>query len=403
MALQNGSLKSLRERNRLRVIGALRTRGAISRAEIARETGLSRSTVSSLVSDLQSDGLLVERPPDGDAPGPQGGRPPTLLTLTPSVGAAVGIDFGKRHLAVAIADLSHAILGETWSEMDEDYPAAEGLDVAASLVHKLLRAARVPRDRVLGVGMGLPGPIHMVTGTVASSAILPGWIDVRGEREMAARLSLPVTLDNDANLGALAELTWGAGRGCEHLIYLKVSNGIGAGLIVGGRLFRGAGGTAGEIGHTILDETGDICRCGNRGCLETYASGPAIVDLLRRSLGEEVSLEAVLARAADGDAGCRRAVADAGRHVGKTAANLCNVFNPERIIVGGSIGAAGDLLLEPVRDAIDRYAISTAARDVDVAPGELGDRAELLGAVARALQDADPIATPRPVAEASSH
>jgi predicted NBD/HSP70 family sugar kinase len=400
---ESGSLGSLRGLNRGRVITALREVGVGSRADIARRTGLSRSTVSTIVGQLLDDGLVVNH--EGEAPvGPTtgAGRPPTLIALAPTAGAAVGIDFGKRHLAVAVADLSHAILAETWSEMEEDYPAARGLDAAAELVRKLLRQARTPRERVLGVGMGLPGPIHMATGTVGSSAILPGWVGVRGAEEMQSRLSLPVRVENDANLGALAELTWGAGRDCSHLAYLKVSNGIGAGMILEGRLFRGAGGTAGEIGHTILDETGDICRCGNRGCLETYAAGPAIVDLLSRSLGEELTLEAVLARAADGDAGCRRAIADAGRHVGTAAANLCNVFNPQRIVVGGSIGAAGDVVLEPMREAVNRYAIATAAQDVEIVPGELGDRAELLGAVALVLHGADAIALPARQVEAAT-
>jgi predicted NBD/HSP70 family sugar kinase len=398
---ESGSLGSLRELNRARVVTALRQVGVASRADIARRTGLSRSTVSTIVANLLDDGLVVNHEGDARAPvNPGAGRPPTLLTLTPSAGAAVGIDFGKRHLAVAVADLSHSILGETWQEMEDDYPAARGLDAAAELVRKLLRQARVSRDRVLGVGLGLPGPIHSITGTVGSASILPGWVGVRASDEMQARLSLPVHVDNDANLGALAELTWGAGRGCAHLVYLKVSNGIGAGLIVGARLFRGAGGTAGEVGHTILDETGDICRCGNRGCLETYAAGPAIVELLRRSLGEDLTLESVLARAAEGDAGCRRAIADAGRHIGNAAANLCNVFNPERIVVGGSIGNAGDVLLEPMREAVARYAIHTAAADVEIVPSELGDRAELLGAVAQVLHGADPIAIPIQAVEA---
>jgi predicted NBD/HSP70 family sugar kinase len=398
---ESGSLGSLRELNRGRVVTALREMGVASRADVARRTGLSRSTVSTIVAHLVEDGLVVNH--EGDAPAPANigaGRPPTLLTLTPSAGAAVGIDFGKRHLAVAVADLSHAMLGETWREMEDDYPAASGLDAAAELVRKLLRQAGVSRDRVLGVGLGLPGPIHSVTGTVGSASILPGWVGVRASDEMQARLSLPVHVENDANLGALAELTWGAGRDCEHLVYLKVSNGIGAGLIVDGRLFRGAGGTAGEIGHTILDETGDICRCGNRGCLETYAAGPAIVELLRRSLGEDLTLETVLARAAEGEAGCRRAIADAGRHVGTAAANLCNVLNPRRIVVGGSIGTAGDVLLEPMREAVARYAIHTAAADVEIVPSQLGDRAELLGAVALVLHGADPIATPIRAVEA---
>ena len=133
--------------------------------------------------------------------------------------------------------------------------------------------------------MGLPGPVHS-TGVVGSSAILPGWAGTHAAERMADRLSMPVWLGNDANLGALAESTWGAGRDAGGLVYLKLATGIGAGIVIDGRLFEGAGGTAGEIGHTSLDETGDICRCGNRGCLETYASGSAIAGLLSRSLGE---------------------------------------------------------------------------------------------------------------------
>ena len=398
-----GSLGSLRELNRGRIVAALRDLGVASRAEIARRTGLSRSTVSTIVGDLLEEGLVVNY--HGDIPFPQNhgaGRPPTLISLAPSAGTAVGIDFGKRHLAVAVADLSHTVLAETWRDIEPDYPAAKGLDVAADVVRQMLSETGADRDRILGVGLGLPGPIHARTGAVGSPAILPGWVDTRPGAEMRARLSLPVFVENDANLGALAELMWGAGRGCSQLVYLKVSNGIGAGLIVDGHLFRGAGGTAGEIGHTILDETGDICRCGNRGCLETYASGPAIVGLLHRSLGQELTLDSVLARAAEGDAGCRRAIADAGRHVGTAAANLCNVFNPERIVVGGSIGAAGAVLTDPMREAVSRYAIHTAAADVEIVPGHLGGRAELLGAVALVLQTSVPASTPRSVTAAGA-
>jgi predicted NBD/HSP70 family sugar kinase len=401
---ESGSLGSLRELNRGRIVAALRELGVASRAEIARRTGLSRSTVSTIVADMLDDGLVVNHSGDaGSRDAVAGaGRPPMLITLSPSAGTAVGIDFGKRHLAVAVADLSHTILAETWRELSEDYTAAQGLDAAAELVRKLLRGARVDRGRVLGVGMGLPGPIHAPTGVVGSSAILPGWVGVRAAEEMQARLSLPVQVENDANLGALAELMWGAGKACDDLVYVKAATGIGGGLIVRGRLYRGAGGTAGEIGHTILDETGDICRCGNRGCLETYAGGPAIVELLRRSLGEELTIEAVLERSAEGDAGCRRAIADAGRHIGTAVANLCNLLNPQRVVVGGSIGTAGDVLLDPMRDAVRRHAIATAAQDVRIVRGELGDRAELLGAVALVLQTADPIVAAIRPAEASA-
>ena len=386
-----GSLRSLRELNRERVVQTLRDVGVASRADIARATGLSRTTVSSLVADLKDEGLIVERAGGrtaGAAAG-QSGRPPVLIGLSRAAGVVVGIDFGKRHLAVAVSDLSHEVLAEYRREMPEDYAAEDGMDTASDLVDAALDDAGARRDGVLGVGLGLPGPIHRLTGTIGSPAILPGWVGIRVADEMTARLDLPVQVDNDANLGALSEFLWGAGRTANSLAYLKVATGIGAGLIVEGRLFHGAGGTAGEIGHTTIDENGPICRCGRRGCLETFAAGPALIELLRPSLGADLTVEAVLERAYEGDPGCQRALADAGRHIGQALGNLCNLFNPERIVVGGSLGAAGDLLLDPVREAVERAAIPSAADDVEIVLGVLGQRAELLGAVGLVLHEAD--------------
>jgi predicted NBD/HSP70 family sugar kinase len=390
---RSGSLESLRERNRGRVLDAMRELGVASRAAIARHTGLSRSTVSSLVNELQEAGWVVDREGGGD-PGEKarGGRPPMLIALDRSAGVAVGIDFGKRHLAVAAADLSHTILAESRREMPEGYDSHNGLDGATVLVHEVLNSAAVDRDSVIGVGLGLPGPINLATGTVGSSAILPGWIGVQVADQMSKRLGLPVLVDNDANLGALSELHWGAGRGVSSLAYLKVSTGIGAGLVIDGRLFRGVGGTAGEIGHTMIDETGPICRCGSRGCLETLAAAPAIVELLRPSLGDDLTVEQVLERAADGDPGCRRAIGDAGRYIGSALADLCNLVNPQRIVVGGSIGTSGDVLLDPMREALRHRAIPSAGDDVEIVPSALGDRAELLGTVALVLYEGQPAA-----------
>jgi predicted NBD/HSP70 family sugar kinase len=398
---EESGLGSLRDLNTERVVETLRSQGVLSRAEIARRTGLSRSTVSNIVADLQAAGLVVDHEGDARPAGPQGGRPPALITLARSAGAALGIDFGKRHLSVAVSDLSHAILAEQTREMDEGYDAESGIRVATELVESVLGTAGVKRDAVLGVGMGLPAPIHDPTGTVGSSSILPGWAGVRAEEEMAERLALPVHVENDANLGALAELTWGAGRPRESLAYLKLATGVGAGLVFKGRLFQGAGGTAGEIGHVTLEENGDICRCGNRGCLETLAGAPAIVGLLSRSHGE-LDIEQVIALAEDGDAGCRRALADAGRHIGVAVATLCNLVNPELIVVGGSVGRAGDMLLDPLRESVRLRAIQSAADDVEIVPAELGERAELLGAIAVVLHGADQGGSRREAARASA-
>jgi len=390
---QPGALASLRESNRDKVVKALQGLGVASRAEVARRTGLSRSTVSTIVGELFDDGLVVGRE-DGGRQASGSGRPPTLIALDSSAGVAVGIDFGKRHLAVALADLSHDILAEQWVALDDDYPADDAMGTAAQLVDRLLAEARMDRDRVIGVGMGIPGPVHQ-SGLVGSSAILPGWVGADPGRGMSQLLDLPVQVNNDASLGALAEYVWGAGRGASVVVYLKLATGIGSGIVIGGRLFEGVGGTAGEIGHTTIDEGGDICRCGNRGCLETVAGAAAIANLLSRSLGEPLDPEAVLSRAAAGDPGCRRALADAGRHIGVAVANLCNLVNPERIVVGGSMGQAGSLLLDPLMESVSLRAIPSAAEDVEIVAGELGERAELLGALAFVLQEASPTSAGR--------
>jgi len=375
-----GSLASLRRLNRQRVIDALRSHGTISRADIARRTGLSRSTVSSLVSDLQADGLVIEREEPGAAHGEQGGRPPILLSFDASAGVALGIGFDHEHVRVAVADLSSTILAERAVPIDTDHAAHEGLDVALAMAEELLAEAGADRSRLIGAGLGLPGPVNQIDGLVGSSAILPGWVGVAAAEELRRRLDVEVIVENDANLGALGELTYGAGRGATDMIYVKITSGIGAGLILNGRLYRGWGGMAGELGHVLVQHEGAVCRCGNRGCLETAASTPALLEMLRRSHGE-LTVEDMLRLAHDGDLGCRRVIADAGRVVGSAAAMLLNVLNPERLVVGGDLAAAGDLLLDGVRESVRRTALSAAADGASVVAGVLGQRAEVLGAL----------------------
>ena len=396
---RTGSLETLRRLNRLRVIHALRDEGLISRAEIARRTGLSRSTVSSLVSELQADGLVIERPESATAHGDQGGRPPILLSFDASAGVAVGIDFDHHHLRVAVSDLSSRILAEREQSLDTDHLAHEGLDAAAELVGQLLAEAGLGPERVIGAGMCLPGPIHRPTGVVGSTAILPGWVGVAAAEEMHRRLDLPILVDNDANLAALAEAAFGAGRDAKDLVYLMISSGIGAGLVLNGRLYRGAEGLAGELGHVLVDADGPVCRCGNRGCLETVAGTDALAELLRRSHGEGLDGRAIVRLARDGDLGCRRVIADAGRAIGKAAATLVNVLNPELLIVGGDLAEAGELLLDGVRESLGRSALPTAAQAATVVAGSLGDRAEVLGAIALVLSEAERDLPLRPLAE----
>jgi transcriptional regulator with XRE-family HTH domain len=260
----------VRAGNRDRILDLLRACGPMSQADLARASGLSPATISSIARELREDGWL--EPDDGE--GPARGRP---LALSRSAGVAVGIDFGHSHVRVAVADLAHTVLAEAEEALDVDHEAHEGLALAGRLVRALLDEVGVGSDRVTGVGMGLPGPLRHETGEVGDSSILPGWIGSRPEELMRAELGLPVRVENDANLGALAEIVWGAGRGSSDLVYVKVATGVGAGLVLNGRLYHGSSGTAGEIGHVTIDESGPVCRCGNRGCLEAFAGAEAVL------------------------------------------------------------------------------------------------------------------------------
>ena len=358
----------------------------MSRADLARRAALAPSTVSAVVSDLQAAGLVVE-PAEPVHPPERGtvGRPPVLIALHRKAGVVAGVDFGKTHLRMAISDLSHQLLAERHRPLDADLPARDAIALTQTMFREALEEAEVHGAELLGVGMGLPGPVHRPSGQLGNSTILPGWVGIHAADAVSEALGHRVEVENDANLGALGEWMWGSGRGVDHMAYVKAATGIGAGFIVNGQPYVGAGGTAGELGHTVVDPGGPICRCGNRGCLETYAGGPALLGALRDVHGDHLSLPDAVALALGGDAGCARAIADAGTAIGTAVATLCNLFNPRRVVVGGDLGHAGELLLEPLRDSLRRGAIRSAADDVDVLQGELGERAEVLGAVALVL------------------
>jgi len=399
MASEPGSLSALREVNRLRVVDALRDRGTASRSDLARVTGLSRTTVSTLVADLAASGLVVEHVAD-DEELPRSaarGRPPTLLRLDPAAGAALGVAFGPGKLRVAVADLSATIRGEQEVDVDvhggftgESAGAQEALDIAADAVRAVLAAANVDPAQGIGAGLGLPAPIDRRTGTVSSHAILTQWAQIRPADELALRLGVHVELDNDANLGARGELRFGAGRGLEDFVYVKHTIGIGSALVLDGRVYRGATGIAGELGHVHVRGDGVVCPgCGNRGCLGPEVSLHGLLDLLRPAYGERLDLDGVRELVARGDLGARRVLDDAGRAIGRALADLCNHLNPEAIVVGGELSTEGGPLLAGIRESIDRYALPAAAGAVELRAGELGERAEVLGALALVIGDTE--------------
>ncbi|HYL70546.1 MAG TPA: ROK family transcriptional regulator [Candidatus Dormibacteraeota bacterium] len=376
-----GSLTELRLANRRKALRLLRLKGALTQAEISRSTGLSHAAVSNIVRELVDSGLARATSAS------RNGRRVSEVTLNPSSGIVGGIDFGNHHVRVAIADRTHTVLAEEQHTLPYGHAAASGVREAADMVSQLTVKARRHMEDMQLLVVGLPGPIE--SGRTVSPAILPGWSGFDVKSAFAAALGVPTMVDNDANLGALAEGIWGVGQGLSDFAYIKVSTGIGAGLVLNGRLYRGVAGTAGEIGHTTIEEDGLLCRCGNRGCLETLAAAPALLDLLRRTYKDTITIEDVLRLGANGDTGCRRLIADAGRHIGVALANLCNLLSPQLIIVGGELALAGDVLIDPVRESMSRRAVSTPTPPTRVVTGVLSERAGVLGALALALQESD--------------
>ncbi|MCX5193761.1 ROK family transcriptional regulator [Streptomyces sp. NBC_00249] len=376
-----GSQSSLHRANLERVVRAVRLAGSLTQAEIARTTGLSAATVSNIVRELKEAGTVEVT--DTSA----GGRRARSVSLSGDAGIVIGVDFGHTHLRVAVGNLAHQVLAEESEPLDVDASWVDGFDRAEALVGRLIAGVGVSRDKVIGVGLGVPGPIDVESGTLGSTAILPGWAGINPRQELSQRLGVPVYVDNDANLGALGELVWGSGRGVKDLAYIKVASGVGAGLVINGEIYRGPGGTAGEIGHITLDESGPVCRCGNRGCLETFAAARYVLPLLQGSHGPELTMERVVELAREGDPGCRRVITDVGRHIGSGVASLCNLLNPSRVVLGGSLAEAGELVLAPIRESVGRYAIPSAARQLSVLTGSLGGRAEVLGALALVLSE----------------
>jgi predicted NBD/HSP70 family sugar kinase len=298
--------------------------------------------------------------------------------------------FEEGRVRVAVADLSYSFNAERSAEVRlHDVPGREGaspdeaLEIAGALAEEVLAEAGIARDRVVGVGLGIPAPLDQKTGIVASDTILHRWKDVRAADQLAERLKLPVEIDNDANLGALGELLFGAGRGIDDFIYVKHSPYVGSALVIDGKLRRGATGIAGELGHIQVQPGGAICGgCGKRGCLGPIVAAAVLARLLEPSHGAGITLPQMRLLIERGDVVASRIANDAGRTIGKVLAGYCNQLNPAAIIVQGELSVSGGPLLGGIREEIDRGAIPAAAAAVTVKPTELGDRAELLGAAA---------------------
>lgn len=355
-----------------------------TRAELVVETGLARSTVRARLDSLLDAGLIT----DGGSGASTGGRPAGRFVFNAKARVALAAEVGATHATIAVADLTGALLATDKLDLD----IAEGPDVVLPLLiaawRTLLTDSGLGDIRLAGVGIGLPGPVEHSTGKPNNPPIMPGWDGYDVPARVAADLEVPVLVDNEVNLMALGEHAT-CFPDAQHMIVVKVATGIGSGFISNGTLHRGAVGAAGDLGHILAPHGGDApCRCGNTGCLEAIAAGPAIAAALRaRGLDTQSGNDVVaLVRAGNLEAG--QAVRQAGRDIGEVLAACVSMFNPSLIVVGGSIALAGEMLLAGVREAIYRRSLPLATENLGIVPSQAGIDAGVLGAAAMVVQHA---------------
>jgi len=347
-----------------------------TRAELIDLSGLARSTVTGRIEELVAAGLVV---PSGEAAS-TGGRPPARFRFNPTARLILAADIGATHLSVALTDLTGEILDRSTTPLN----IAEGPEVVLGAVARtgraLLKAARRSVTELAGTGVGLPGPVEHSTGRPNHPPIMPGWDSYDVVGRLSSELAGPVLVDNDVNIMALGEHATEYAD-VEHLLFVKVATGIGAGVISGGRLHRGAQGAAGDIGHIQAPGHTELCRCGNTGCLEAVASASAIA----ARLGVAGSRDIVeLVR--DGNPAATAAVRQAGREIGTIVAACVSLLNPSVIVVGGSLSQAGDSLLAGIREAIYARSLPLATTDLLVVTARSGQDAALRGAATLVLQ-----------------
>jgi glucokinase-like ROK family protein len=372
------------------VLAAVRTGSLRTRPELVRELGLGRNVVSQRVGQLLDLGLLDE----GRLAPSTGGRPSRQLRFRSEAGCLLVAELGATDLQVGLSDLGGELLDQRVERCDVAAGPERTLSRLEQLFDELL-AARPTGLPLWGVGVGVPGPVEFSQGRPIAPPIMPGWDAYPVRDRLSAHYQTPAWIDNDVNVMALGELRVGIGQSEQELMYVKVGTGIGAGLVSGGRLHRGAQGAAGDIGHvSVLDDESVLCRCGNTGCLEAIAGGYALArdGLAAASAGRSAALadalaasgtitaRDVIAAARTGDPTSVALVTGSGRLVGRVLATLVNFYNPSLIVMGGQVSSAEDIFLAELRRTVYGRSTALAARDLRIKTSPLGDRAGLLGA-----------------------
>ncbi|GAA1779001.1 ROK family protein [Streptomonospora arabica] len=379
MSSQAGPLTRLRRGHKELVLELLSKHGPLSRSSLGSLSGLSRTTLYEIVAELVANGAVVASLPEPAER--KRGRPVEKLTLNPGAGQVIGIDFARRAVHVAAVNVAHDVIGTASAAHAAELTWPERVDLAGRLVHSLGDGS-LDLGSLTAVGVGVVGPVFNPGDEATPARGVDGLPDLLHER-----FEVPVVTDNNTRLAALAEATWGAAAGSREMVYLRLSYGVGGGLVFGGSLHRGPQGLSGEFGHIKVVEDGKPCECGGTGCLETVASAGAVLDAYRAAGGTAEDVPALASALREGDATARDLLADVGARVGDVLAGLCNAVGPGLVVIGGELAATGPALLEPLEEALRARVMPLSRQWVDLRPATLGETGGALGAIALVLHE----------------
>lgn len=338
-----------------RIVRMLTERGAMSAARLSRLTGLAKSTVSAAVAELRRSGMVLEA---GNESVGGVGRPATALTLNPGAGTCIGILIGQTEIQVIVADVAHTVLADKITVQEDGYTPATATEVIRRLVAEAYESQWQSLSGLLGVGVAMGGPVNPVNGKVLRAGGMPDWAGV-DIKELLGPLfeGVPIFCDNESNCSAIAEMTWGAARGHDDFVVYTLDLGVGGAIVSGGRVLRGVAGGAGEFGHVVVDPNGPLCRCGNRGCIEVYASFRGLLTEAEANFERSLRITDVVEMALGGDDYCRSLIERAGEAGGYGLGLIGSVFNPPLVVVSGRLALAGELLMGPLTRSYERYTL----------------------------------------------
>jgi len=390
-----GNHALLKQINKLLILKTILDNKMISRAKISRLVDLNKATVSNLTDELIKEGYIVEKGYGKS----KGGRRPVLLQVNKDVGSIIGIDLGVDYIHVILSNFIGEIIFEEYVNTKMEEPKEKLLNLLFDMIEKAIDKAPPTPKGILGIGIGVPGIVEKESGIVLIAPNLK-WKNVHLKSIIEQRFNLPVYIDNEANAGALGEKWFGEWGKVSDLIYLSVGIGLGAGIIIDNKLFRGAAGFAGEVGHTTINFQDDVCSCGNIGCLENFASERALLSVIKKLVKEgaedryiscenvdEITPSQIIQAAMDGSRICRMAVLEVAEKMAIGIANLVNIFNPEIVIVGNKASFFGDLFLEKLREVVNQKSFIAQFYDLKIEVSKLKDRAVVLGCIAMVISD----------------